>query len=76
MRKLIKNLKTYKLAVAVLLIALIIQAFGDISIPSYMQDMIDTGVQNRGVEHILPSKMTADEYMEAQIFMTDSKKKS
>ena len=30
MRKLIKNLKTYKLAVAVLLIALIIQAFGDI----------------------------------------------
>ena len=76
MRKLIKNLKAYKLAVTVLLITLIIQAFGDISIPSYMQDMIDTGVQNRGVEHILPSKMTADEYIEAQIFMTDSEKES
>ena len=62
MRKLIKNLKAYKLAVTVLLITLIIQAFGDISIPSYMQDMIDTGVQNRGVEHILPSKMTAVSY--------------
>lgn len=49
MRKLIKNLKAYKLAVTVLLITLIIQAFGDISIPSYMQDMIDTGVQNREI---------------------------
>lgn len=74
MTKLIKNLKPYKLTILLLLVVLVIQAFGDISIPSYMQKMIDTGVQNKGIEHILPTKITENEYSEAQIFMTDSEK--
>ena len=74
MTKLIKNLKPYRLTILLLLVVLVIQAFGDISIPSYMQKMIDTGVQNKGIEHILPTKVTENEYSEAQIFMTDSEK--
>ena len=50
MTKLIKNLKPYRLTILLLLVVLVIQAFGDISIPSYMQKMIDTGVQNKGIE--------------------------
>lgn len=74
MTKLFKNLKPYKLSIVILLAVLVVQAFGDISIPSYMQKLIDTGIQNKGIEHILPSKVTADEYSEAQIFMTDDEK--
>lgn len=76
MTKLIKNLKPYKLTILILLVVLVIQAFGDISIPGYMQKMIDTGVQNKGIEHILPTKISETEYSEAQIFMTDSEKES
>ncbi len=74
MIKLFKNLKPYKLSIVILLAVLVVQAFGDISIPSYMQKLIDTGIQNKGIEHILPSKVTEDEYSEAQIFMTDNEK--
>ena len=75
MIKLIKNLKPYKIAVLTLLLVLVVQAFGDISIPSYMQKIIDTGIQNKGIEHIIPSKVTEDEYREAQIFMNDGEKR-
>lgn len=74
MIKLIRNLKPYKMAVLTLLVVLVIQAFGDISIPSYMQKIIDTGIQNKGIEHIMPSKIKGDEYREAQIFMNDGEK--
>ena len=74
MIKLIRNLKPYKMAVLTLLVVLVVQAFGDISIPSYMQKIIDTGIQNKGVEHIMPSKIKGDEYREAQIFMNDEEK--
>lgn len=74
MIKLIRNLKPYKMAVLTLLVVLVVQAFGDISIPSYMQKIIDTGIQNKGVEHIMPSKVKRDEYREAQIFMNDGEK--
>ncbi|MBF1323259.1 MAG: ABC transporter ATP-binding protein, partial [Mogibacterium diversum] len=74
MIKLIRNLKPYKMAVLTLLVVLVVQAFGDISIPSYMQKIIDTGIQNKGVEHIMPSKIKGDEYREAQIFMNDGEK--
>lgn len=74
MIKMIKNLKPYKMAVLTLLVVLVVQAFGDISIPSYMQKIIDTGIQNKGVEHIMPSKVKRDEYREAQIFMNDEEK--
>lgn len=74
MIKLIRNLKPYKMAVMTLLVVLVVQAFGDISIPSYMQKIIDTGIQNKGVEHIMPSKVKGDEYREAQIFMNEEEK--
>lgn len=74
MTKLFKNLKPYKLSIVILFAVLVVQAFGDISIPSYMQKLIDTGIQNKGIEHILPSKVTEDEYSEVQIFMTDNEK--
>ena len=74
MIKLIRNLKPYKKAVLTLLVVLVVQAFGDISIPSYMQKIIDTGIQNKGVEHIMPSKVKGDEYREAQIFMNGEEK--
>lgn len=74
MIKLIRNLKPYKMAVLTLLVVLVVQAFGDISIPSYMQKIIDTGIQNKGIEHIMPSEIKGDEYREAQIFMNDEEK--
>lgn len=75
MRALLKNLKPYKPAVIVIVLILIVQAYCDISLPTITADIIDTGIQNAGITHIVPQKTTAEEYSAAQIFMTDGEKK-
>ena len=74
MLKMIKNLRPYKAAVLATLIMLFVQAYCDISLPQYTQDIIDVGIQNQGIEHILPTRMTADEYEEVQIFMDEEQR--
>lgn len=57
-----------------ILVLLVVQAFCDLSLPQYTSDIIDTGIQNSGVEHILPEQITAEEFENAQLFMTESEK--
>lgn len=76
MRYLIKNLKPYWPVVILLVILLAVQGFSEMSMPQYTQNIIDTGIQNRGVEHILPTKVKQQEYNEAQMFMTTAEKKA
>ena len=74
MGKLFKNLKPYWKSVLLIVMLLVIQAFCDLSLPQYTSDIIDVGIQNSGVEHLLPEKITAEEYETAQIFMTEAEK--
>lgn len=70
MGKLLKNVRPYWKQVIIIIALLIIQAFCDLSLPQYTSDMIDTGIQNSGIEHILPEKMTKEEYAYSTMFMT------
>ena len=75
MIKIIKNMTRYWYMVAAIVLLLVVQAFGDLSLPQYTSDIIDVGIQNQGVEHILPVKMTEDEYEISQLYMTSKEKK-
>ena len=55
---------------------LVVQAWCDLSLPAYTSDIIDVGIQNKGVEHVLPEAVTEDEFTLAQLFMTDEEKES
>ena len=61
--------------IVAIVLLLIVQAFGDLSLPQYTSDIIDVGIQNKGVEHILPVKMMEDEYEISQLYMTSKEKK-
>lgn len=74
MGKLFKNLKPYWKSVILIVLLLVVQAFCDLSLPQYTSEIIDVGIQNSGVSHILPEKMTAQEYEIAQVFMTETEK--
>ena len=50
MGKLFKNLKPYWKSVLVIVVLLVVQALCDLSLPQYTSDIIDTGIQNSGVE--------------------------
>ena len=75
MTKIFKNMAPYWYMIVAIVLLLVVQAFGDLSLPQYTSDIIDVGIQNKGVEHILPVKMTEDEYEISQLYMTLKEKK-
>ena len=75
MTKIFKNMAPYWYMIIAIVLLLIVQAFGDLSLPQYTSDIIDVGIQNHGVEHILPVKITEDEYEISQLYMTSNEKK-
>ena len=75
MTKIFKNMAPYWYMIVAIVLLLVVQAFGDLSLPQYTSDIIDVGIQNKGVEHILPVKMTEDEYEISQLYMTSKEKK-
>jgi ATP-binding cassette subfamily B multidrug efflux pump len=76
MKNILRNLLPYKAWIAVLVILLVIQAWCDLSLPQYTQDIIDVGIQNSGVEHILPEKITSQDMEYVLSFMDDAGKKT
>ena len=75
MTKIFKNMAPYWYMIVAIVLLLVVQAFGDLSLPQYTSDIIDVGIQNKGVEHILPVKMTEDEYEISQLYMTSKEKR-
>lgn len=71
MGKIFKNLIPYWKSVIVIILLLVIQAWCDLSLPQYTSDIIDTGIQNGGIEHVVPEAMTSEEFEKVQIFMTE-----
>ena len=71
MSKIFKNMIPYRKSVVIILCLLLVQAWCDLALPDYTSDIIDVGIQNHGVEHILPEAVTAEEYELAQILMTE-----
>ena len=71
MSRIFKNMLPYWKAVIIIIALLFVQAWCDLSLPAYTSDIIDVGIQNNGVEHVVPEKMIADEFDTAQFIMTD-----
>ncbi len=74
MIKIFKNMVPYWKYVLAITVLLIIQVYGDLSLPSYTSDIIDVGISSQGVEHILPEQMNAEDFDSAQLFMTSDEK--
>ena len=62
MGKIFKHMKPYWKSVIIIFLLLIVQAWCDLSLPQYTSNIIDVGIQNSGVEHVLPVAVTAEEF--------------
>ena len=71
MGKLIKYLADHKLAVLAILLLLVVQAFCDLSLPSYTSDIVDVGIQQSGIEGAAAEKYTEQTYDALKLFMSD-----
>ena len=71
MSKIFKNLLPFWKSVIIILALLLVQAWCDLSLPQYTSVIIDVGIQNSGVEHVLPEAVTKEEFETAKTFMTE-----
>ncbi len=76
MGKIFRNMRPYWKWILVIVAFLIVQAFCDLSLPQYTSNLIDVGIMSSGVEHILPERMTEEDYQSAQLFMTQKERKA
>lgn len=60
--RIIQYLKSSKVAVLLITLLLIVQAFADLSLPRYTSDLVDVGIQQGGIEHASPDEMSADTF--------------
>ena len=76
MSKIFKNMLPYWKGLIIVVALLVVQAWCDLSLPAYTSDIIDVGIQNKGVGHVMPEAVTEDEFTLAQLFMADEEKES
>ena len=58
MGKLFKFLKPYAAAVAAIICILVVQAYCDLSLPTYTSDIVNIGVQQGGIDEALPDTIS------------------
>ena len=63
----------YKWTALLVLLLMAGQAFCEMNLPQYTQALIDTGILNRGIEHIVPEAITESEFEAASALMDEDR---
>ena len=74
MKNLFRTLIPYKWTALLVLMLMAGQAFCEMNLPQYTQALIDTGIQNRGIEHIVPEAVTRREFEAAAALMDEEER--
>ena len=69
--QIIKNLKPYWKSVLIIVLLLIVQAYCDLALPDYTSKLIDTGIQNYGIDHCSPLQISEKAYTIIKGFMDE-----
>ncbi len=72
MKNIFKYLKNYWLQCIFVLVLLLVQAYCDLALPDYTSKIVDTGIQNNGVETVAPEVITESDFDNLEIFLKDS----
>lgn len=74
MGKLVKYLGPFVWSLVAVFILLFAQAMADLSLPGYMSNIVNVGIQAGGIENAVPQAVPASEFNKLTLFMTDSEK--
>ncbi len=70
MFKVLKNLKESWISVIAIVVLLIVQAAGDLTLPDYTSKIVNVGIQNGGIENVAPEVIRKSE-MENMLIFTE-----
>lgn len=71
MGKIFRYLKECKGMVVCIVLLLIIQAYCELSLPQYMSDIVDIGIQQGGIEHVAPEEMREETFENLCVFLSE-----
>ncbi len=71
MGKILKYLNEHKSIIFAIFLLLIVQAYCDLSLPQYMSDIVDVGIQQSGIEYAVPEKMRQETMENLCLFMSE-----
>lgn len=74
MIKILKYLEKSWAWIILILALLIVQAYCDLSLPQYTSDIVDTGIQQSGIDSCLPEQIRLSEMDKLTLFLEDSEK--
>jgi ATP-binding cassette subfamily B multidrug efflux pump len=69
MHKLFKYLKPFFLTILFIVALLFVQAMCDLSLPDYMSNIVNTGIQQGGISNAVPEAIRQSEFEKVLIFM-------
>lgn len=73
MSKLLKFLKPYVGAVFAILCVLIIQAYCDLSLPTYTSDIVNVGIQQGGISETVPEEIGKEDFDKLLLFVASDR---
>ena len=71
MLRLIKYLKPYIGLILIAVVLLFTQAMADLSLPNYMSDMVNVGIQQGGIDTAVPTAIRAGQMDKLVLFLSD-----
>ena len=75
MKKLLKYLRPFAGAIIVAIMLLFVQAISDLSLPSYMSNIVNIGIQQKGIEDAVPKVIKSSELNKLLLFTNSDDKK-
>ena len=74
LKKLLKHFKPATIPIIFVVILLVIQAYCDLSLPTYMSNIVNVGIQQSGIETVTPDKAPKSEMDKIELFMDKNDK--
>ncbi len=74
MKNIVKYVKPFLGGVLLAFLLLFIQAMCDLSLPTYMSDIVNVGIQQGGVEHAAPEAISVQGMRLMRLFMTEEER--
>lgn len=75
MGKLFKFLKPYAAAVAAIICILVVQAYCDLSLPTYTSDIVNVGIQQGGIDEALPDTISKKDLNHLLLLVSSDRQK-
>ena len=74
MFKVLKFAKDKWYIIILIILLLFVQVYCELTLPDYTSDIVDVGIQGKGVKYPVPEKLTADSFDNLKLFMAETDK--